>query len=103
MIKSDFLSSPHHGSHSSSTTDFIRKVSPQYVIHSAGYLNRWKHPHTDIVERYSSFGIKQFSTARDGMISVAFYPDRYLIDPYRINQPWYQSMDTWLVSDQPVK
>jgi competence protein ComEC len=41
----DVLLMPHHGSKTSSTTAFIDAVKPQLAIVSAGFLNRFKHPH----------------------------------------------------------
>ncbi len=40
-LQSDLLFAPHHGSKHSSSEDFIKMVSPQWVIFNAGFMNHW--------------------------------------------------------------
>ncbi len=51
-LKSDVIIVPHHGSKTSSTAPFISAVSAKYAIFTTGYLNRFKHPRLDVVDRY---------------------------------------------------
>jgi competence protein ComEC len=69
-LKSDLLFVPHHGSRSSSSTDFIRAVSSRYAVISAGKNNVFSHPHPDVLERYLSAGTTIFRTDRDGAVSI---------------------------------
>lgn len=62
------LLAPHHGSKNSSSMDFVSATRPDYVVFSAGYLNQFGHPHSDVVERYAEVGAKSYSTAEQGMI-----------------------------------
>lgn len=55
-IDSDVLIAPHHGSDDASSSDFIRAVSPEWVIFSAG-RSRSDHPHNTTAQRYLSAGI----------------------------------------------
>ena len=71
-LTSDLLIAPHHGSKSSSSPRFLAAVTPKYVVFSAGYLNRWKMPSTDIRSRYSKFDIRPFNTAEHGMVTFIF-------------------------------
>ncbi len=75
-IKSDILIIPHHGSKSSSSIDFINSVSPSIGIVSSAYLNRYGHPHREIIERYESNNIKIYRTDYVGGISVFFRKDK---------------------------
>lgn len=50
----DILKVPHHGSHSSSSAEFIVAAAPEYSIIQSGADNRYGHPHTDVVERLQS-------------------------------------------------
>ncbi|MCD8475848.1 MAG: hypothetical protein LRY40_04735 [Shewanella fodinae] len=43
-INADILLAPHHGSKTSSSTDFIKAVSPVWVVFPAGLNNRWQFP-----------------------------------------------------------
>lgn len=101
LLRSDILSSPHHGSRSSSSVAFIAAVAPDYVVHSAGYQNRWHHPHAEIVARYIQS--QQWITATDGLISFEINQNSMDIKPFRRSQPWYRKMDAWLVGDHPLK
>jgi len=67
-LAAHILVSPHHGSKSSSSQAFINAVSPQYVIFTTGYLNRWGFPHDEVVRRYEHTGATIVNTAKDGFI-----------------------------------
>lgn len=97
VLQSQILSSPHHGSKSSSTPDFIAAAAPEHVVHSAGYQNRWHHPHPAVLSRYSQS--QQWITAADGMVSFEFSQNNSVIRPFRRLQPWYRQMEAWLVDD----
>ena len=62
------LLAPHHGSQTSSSPEFVRRVSPEYVVYSAGFNHHFGHPHGRIVERYSTHGATQWSTATSGAL-----------------------------------
>jgi competence protein ComEC len=64
-IKSDVVVAPHHGANNGSSEDFIRAVSPKYVIFSAGHSANYKHPTKAAAERYLAAGVdvkKMFRT-----------------------------------------
>ena len=63
-----FLLAPHHGSASSSSMPFVRRLAPEIVIYSAGKANRYGHPHPRVVQRYAWEESRQLSTAEDGAI-----------------------------------
>jgi competence protein ComEC len=65
----DVLVAAHHGSRSSSGEPFVRRTLPRIVIFSAGYLNRFGHPHADVVCRFRSVGARNFDTAYSGAVS----------------------------------
>ncbi len=70
----DILVAPHHGSRSSSTTAFVSRVSPAHVVYSAGYKNRYRHPHPDVVERYRWQGSTGYNTAALGAVTFQLNP-----------------------------
>lgn len=61
---------PHHGSRSSSSDAFLAAVRPKVALVSAGFNNRFGHPHADIVRRYQHHGIALISTASSGAITI---------------------------------
>jgi len=93
-LSSDVLVVPHHGSKSSSTTSFIQQVSPQYALVSAGYKNRFGHPHGDVVRRYQENDVMLMNTAHSGTVDFYFTLGKKPLTPvsYReIRQRWWHN------------
>lgn len=68
-MKSDVLFAPHHGSATSSSSDFIRNVSGRWAVISAGKGNVFRLPHPTVLQRYYKEGIQILRTDKDGAIS----------------------------------
>jgi len=69
-IKSDVLKVGHHGSGTSSTAAFLRRVMPSVSIISVGGKNRFGHPSEKALERLRSVGSRIFRTDLDGTVVV---------------------------------
>ncbi len=69
---------PHHGSLTSSTTEFIRALRPQVAVVSVGRANRFGHPVPEVLDRYHEAGADIFRTDRDGAVTVD--TDGYSLD-----------------------
>jgi len=54
-IDSDVLIAPHHGADNASSSDFIKEVSPTWVIFSAGH--DFGHPRKSTAERFLNQGV----------------------------------------------
>lgn len=67
-IKADVIKVGHHGSDSSSSLEFVKKVSPEYAIIMVGEGNSYNHPYQSIIDRYESVGAKVLRTDLDGNI-----------------------------------
>lgn len=67
-IKSYILKVPHHGSNTSSTSEFLDKVNPKYAIISVGRNNLYGHPNDDVLNRLKSRDIDIYRTDKNGMI-----------------------------------
>ena len=67
-IQANVLLAPHHGSRSSSTYAFIRAVSPEWAVFSAGRHSQYGHPHPLVVERYRELQAEPVNTAHAGAI-----------------------------------
>jgi competence protein ComEC len=91
QLSADIIIAPHHGSKTSSSLAFIHAVSPKAVIFSTGFLNRWRMPHTSVLERYQLFNVTQYSTADQGMIHIKISDKRLEIQSYRehIKPYWF--------------
>ncbi len=69
-LKSTVLLSPHHGSKTSSTESFLKKVAPDIVVISSRYNSRFGFPHPSVLKRYQDMGCRVFETAQNGALSM---------------------------------
>lgn len=75
-IRAQVLKVPHHGARSSSGEAFVMAVRPEAALISAGYRNRFHHPHPEVLERYRQSGARLLRTDLNGAISVEMTADR---------------------------
>ena len=71
-LPSDVLVVAHHGSKTSSTLDFIQAVNAKQTIFTVGYLNRFKHPKPEIVERYQASEAAIYRSDDAGAVLINF-------------------------------
>lgn len=93
------LLSAHHGSASSSSWAWVQATRPQWVVHSAGYANRWGFPRAEVVARFSSVSSSQMTTADTGAISFTFGDESVAVTAWREQGPWYHRIEAWLGRD----
>ena len=61
---------PHHGSATSSSDAFLRRLRPRLALVSAGWRNRFGHPRADVMARYAALAVPRLFTARDGAVRI---------------------------------
>lgn len=71
-IEVDVLKVGHHGSKTSSTESFIKRVNPEVALIPVGKNNRFNHPHPEVVKRLISSNTHVFRTDLNGAISYRF-------------------------------
>jgi len=69
LLTSEVLKLGHHGSRTSTSSQFLDVVEPLYAVISAGKDNRYGHPHKEVVELVTSKNILIRSTAENGTIT----------------------------------
>lgn len=69
-IDSDVLKVGHHGSKTSSSQEFIEKVSPEIAVISAAKNNSYGHPHQEVLDILKKYGIKILRTDESGDIKI---------------------------------
>ena len=67
-IKCDVLKVGHHGSDSSSSSNFLKKVEPSYAVISCGFHNSYGHPTDDVLKRLDDRNIDVYRTDLQGTI-----------------------------------
>ncbi len=94
LAPADIVLIPHHGSRTSSSKEFVRRIRPKVAIVSAGFNNRWGFPKEDIVSLWRSAGAEVLNTASSGAISYRICRDdgiRRLAEHRRDNRKyWHQ-------------
>ncbi len=56
FLDSDILKVGHHGSKTSSSEEFLKYVTPELSLISAGFKNKFGHPSNEIIERLENIG-----------------------------------------------
>ena len=69
-IKSTVLKIPHHGSSSSSSYEFLKKVAPKIAVLTVGYPNDYGLPVFSTLEKYKQLNVKLYRTDIDGNIEI---------------------------------
>lgn len=69
-LRADVVLVPHHGSLHSSSTAFVDGSGARIALVSAGYGNRFRHPHPDVVRRWSEAGARVLATPEGGALRI---------------------------------
>jgi competence protein ComEC len=81
---------PHHGSKTSSTTEFLQALQPRLALVQAGYRNRFGHPAPAVVARYEVLQIRLIDSAHCGAASWrSDAPDQVLCERERSRRYWH--------------
>jgi competence protein ComEC len=64
------LKSPHHGSGTSSSDEFIKAIKPRLVLISCGRANPYGHPLPYVLDRYRAAGAQIARTDLDGQLEL---------------------------------
>ena len=67
-IKCDVLKVGHHGSDSSSSSNFLKKVEASYAVISCGLHNSYGHPSDEVLKRLDDRNIDVYRTDLQGTI-----------------------------------
>ncbi|MET3684105.1 beta-lactamase superfamily II metal-dependent hydrolase [Alkalibacillus flavidus] len=69
-LAGDVLQLGHHGSHTSTTAQFLQAVNPEVAIYSAGAQNSYGHPHHEVIERVRAADVDLYGTDVHGTVTV---------------------------------
>ena len=93
-LNAEILIAPHHGSKTSSSLLFLKRVEPDHSVYTTAYLNRWRFPHTDVTRRHKRLDIEQWNTAIHGYTRFTVPYDQQhsiIAETWRndLNKRWY--------------
>lgn len=71
--RADLLKVAHHGSATSTASDFLAAVHPRFAVISVGARNSYGHPRKEVLDRLAQGKIGTYRTDTDG--AVSFYLD----------------------------
>lgn len=69
-LSADILVAGHHGSASSTTTEFLKQIDPSYAVISCSRDNTFGHPHRSLLNRLKKAGVQIFRTDEQGTITA---------------------------------
>jgi competence protein ComEC len=67
-LKADVLIAGHHGASKGSSFALLKHVKPDYIVFSAGYLNKFGHPSEAVLERVARFKMTILNTSETGAL-----------------------------------
>lgn len=67
-LAADVLKVGHHGSHTSTSQEFLNAVNPRYAVISVGKGNDYGHPHAETMDRLKAKGVIVYRTDEAGTI-----------------------------------
>ena len=70
-LRAQVLKAPHHGSRTSSTEAFLRRVAPLHVVFCVGEKNPFGFPHAEVAERYRARGCSIWRTDQGAVTAVS--------------------------------
>lgn len=86
-VRADVLLVGHHGSRTSSSISFIQAVQPQRAVISAGYANRFGHPHAEVLKNLQTIGVQIDSTIHSGTLTYQL-GEGAALEPQRHRAQW---------------
>ncbi|MFA5777950.1 MAG: ComEC/Rec2 family competence protein [Candidatus Paceibacterota bacterium] len=70
QLASTILKVGHHGSRTSTSTQFVETILPTYALISDGKNNKYGHPHQETLNTLNKFGVQIFRTDLLGTIII---------------------------------
>lgn len=70
-VEADVLKVGHHGSKTSSSSEFVEAVSPKYAVVSVGENNDYGHPDDKVLNRLYAVGAKVYRTDESGTVKIS--------------------------------
>lgn len=79
-LDAEILHLGHHGSNTSTSREFLKAVSPEVAIYSAGIDNSYGHPHAEVIASVENEGAEVYGTDVNGTIVLRTDGNSYEIE-----------------------
>ena len=66
----DVLKVGHHGSITSTSEEFLKKIKPRLALISCALVNKFKHPSNEVIKRLKKYNVKIYQTRYDGGVKI---------------------------------
>ncbi|MBC8167789.1 MAG: ComEC/Rec2 family competence protein [Bryobacteraceae bacterium] len=66
----DVLKTGHHGSRTSTNTEFLNAARPLFALISVGEGNTYGHPYPDVIDRLNGAGARILRTDQNGLVQI---------------------------------
>lgn len=86
-LRADVVLAAHHGSRESSDPAFVAATGARRVLVSAGFGNRFGHPHPEVVQRWQESGAVVSATAEGGALRVRLQATGITLQARRRSHP----------------
>jgi competence protein ComEC len=90
--------SPHHGSGTSSSQEFMDAVKPDVVVISSGRGNSYGHPVPSVLDRYQRAGAGIFRTDQDGQVELSTDGQSLEVATFTGRRGWFSASPSWPLS-----
>jgi len=79
----NFMQVAHHGSKTSSSSNFIKATQAQYALFSTGYRNKFGFPKKSVVDRWKKQGAILLNTSQAGAVQFTTHNNTFIFKHYR--------------------
>ncbi len=86
-LRAEMVVVAHHGSRESSDPAFVAATGARFALVSAGYGNRYRHPHPSAVRRWREAGATVAATLDGGALRVRMGEEGATLEARRRSQP----------------
>jgi competence protein ComEC len=75
FLESEIIKVAHHGSNTSTSTEFLTQIQPLVSVISVAKKNKFRHPSEKTLQRLCSYKVKNFLTSKEGAIVFEITPN----------------------------
>lgn len=86
-LDAEILHLGHHGSNTSTGSAFLKAVTPEVAIYSAGIDNSYGHPHAEVIAAVENAGAEVYGTDVNGTIIVETDGEVYSVNTQQTGVP----------------